>query len=294
MNLVKSENRIRIAIQKSGRLSTKSFSIFERSGIDFDTKSAKLFARSSSFPIDILLVRDDDIPNYIASGVCDVGIVGRNVLTEHPAKSTFKEIRALGFGRCRLSIAAPEALKIYSDRDLDGLRIATSYPSALSSYLKKAGVTAQIVVISGSVEVSPALGMADAVCDLVSSGATLKANGLREIKSILESEAVLAGTSREMCKEKQSILDSLLMRFDGVLKAEATKYIMMNAPSERVSDICKIFPGMENPTVLPLAVPGRVAIHAVAREGVFWETITRLKELGASSILVSPIEKVIA
>ncbi len=298
---MRENERLRIAIQKSGRLSERSLSLFKKCGLDFDLESGKdrLFHQCLDFPIDLMLVRDDDIPKYVADGICDLGVVGENVLAEGP--SEFQVLHRLGFGQCRLSLAVPEGREFKGVRDLAGKRIATSYPSCLKKYLTRHEMDAHIVILSGSVEIAPKLGIADAVCDLVSTGGTLKSNGLKEVDTLFESQAVLirassmAATPFRTDFEKNKDINRLLQRIKGVLQAAQSKYIMMNAPSEALSQICKIIPGMEEPSVMPLGLDGRrVAIHAVAREAIFWETIERLKEVGASSILVLPIEKVIS
>lgn len=293
--------RLRIAVQKSGRLHDKSLSLLSKCGLDFDVRIGKdrLLYQCADFPIDLMLVRDDDIPEYVADAVCDLGIVGMNVLEEKFCQgSGFKPesveiMRKLGFGRCRLSIAVPNQAGFDGAASLKGKKIATSYPWRLRKFLAENKIKAEIVELSGSVEIAPALQVADAVCDLVSTGATLRSNDLKEILPILESQAVLIRTRKPGAATNGS-LDLLLRRIDGVLKAAESKYIMMNASRKALPLIQKIIPGMEEPSVLPLGNSGeRIAIHAVAREPVFWETIERLKQAGASSILVLPIEKII-
>jgi ATP phosphoribosyltransferase len=286
-------NRLRIAIQKSGRLSERSIALLEQCGLDLEPRKERLLITGRNFPIELMLVRDDDIPQYINDGVCDIGIAGRNVIEEQFPDNSLREIRQLGFGACRLSIAADPASAIDRVTDLSGKRIATSYPRTLSRFLKRYDIQAKIITIAGSVEITTALDIADAVCDLVSTGASLRANGLTEMFTILESEAVLMARPELGSSVKQGILTRLLQRMDGVMKAQRAKYIMMNAPASSIPEIKLIIPGMEEPTILPLANPGKVAIHAVAYENIFWETIERLKKAGASSILVAPIEKII-
>jgi ATP phosphoribosyltransferase len=289
--------RLRIAVQKSGRLSERTFELFDRCGLSFEWGSAKLFLSSESFPIDLMKVRDDDIPGYVAEGVCDLGIVGLNVLRESELRggAGSRVVMKMGFGGCRLALAVPQDLAYDGVESLQGKRIATSYPGLLGSYLAERGVRADVLPIHGSVEIAPTLRIADAICDLVSSGATLRSNGLVEVATVLESQSVLVASTRDWPAEKQSHLDRLLQRIRGVLSAESTKYIMMNAPRDRLDAIRRILPGMEDPSILPLqGDPTRVAVHAVAREEVFWETMERLKEQGATSILVLPIEKVIS
>jgi ATP phosphoribosyltransferase len=298
---MRDNTRLRIAIQKSGRLSEKSIALFSKCGLDFDFRKDRLLHECKEFPIDLMLVRDDDIPEYVADGVCDLGIVGENVIRERllavPTEKTqaVESVMKLGFGGCRLSIAMPEGAQFNGAKDLAGLRIATSYPSCLTEYLAKNGVEAKIVVLSGAVEIAPSLKIADAICDLVSTGGTLRSNGLKEVQVMYESQAALIRNSRPFAPAMASDFERFLQRMDGVLKAAQAKYIMMNAPREALDRIRKIIPGMEEPSVMPLGLDGaRIAIHAVARENIFWETIESLKAVGASSILVLPIEKVIA
>jgi ATP phosphoribosyltransferase len=293
--------RLRIAIQKSGRLAEKSVALFAKCGLDFDFRKDRLLHECKEFPIDLMLVRDDDIPEYVADGVCDLGVVGENVIRERllaapGAKGTAIEtVMKLGFGSCRLSIAVPEQVTFGGPADLAGKRIATSYPNCLGEYLAGHRIEAKIVELSGSVEIGPSLGIADAICDLVSTGGTLRSNGLKEAQVMFESQAALIRTARPFAPAMASDFERLLKRMDGVLKAAQAKYIMMNAPRSALDRICKIIPGMEEPSVMPLGTDGeRIAIHAVARENIFWETIESLKAVGASSILVLPIEKVIA
>lgn len=298
---MRDENRLRVAIQKSGRLAEKSISLFMKCGLDFDLRKDRLLHCSLDFPVDLMLVRDDDIPQYVADGVCDMGIVGENVLKEkyfsQPGadQDGIEIVTKLGFGSCRLSLAILENGSFDSIRDLHGKRIATSYPYCLREFLRKHDVDAQILELSGSVEIAPALKIADAVCDLVSTGSTLQSNGLREVAEVLRSQACLVRTGKESGPQKTVLLERLLRRVNGVLRAGHSKYIMMNAPSSALPRICEILPGMEKPSVIPLGSDGeRVAVHAVATEDIFWETIESLKAAGASSILVLPIEKVIS
>lgn len=286
--------RLRIAIQKSGRLSEKSFALFSKCGLTVDPGKERLLFPCPDFPVDFLLVRDDDIPEYVADGVCDLGVVGQNVLEEGTRGGT-EILRKLGFGRCRLSIGVPVSFPYEGPKSLQGKRIATTYPNGLARWLSARGIEAKVVELSGSVEVAPNLGVADFVCDLVSSGGTLQANGLREAERVFESEAVLVKSGKPFSATASATLERLLRRMDGVLSAASAKYIMMNAPATALQEIRKILPGMEAPSILNLDAKGeKIAIHAVATEGVFWDTIERLKEVGASSILVLPIEKVIA
>ena len=285
------KNKLKIAIQKSGRLSESSLKLLKECGIDIDNGLNKLKAEASNFPIEVFFLRDDDIPQYVADGVADIGIVGENVLLEK--NKSLKVVEKLGFGKCRLSIAIPKDQNYKSIKDLNGKRIATTYSIILSKYLKKQNVKAEIHEISGSVEIAPSIGLADAICDLVSSGSTLFTNGLKEVEVVLQSEAVLV-SSKELKKEQQVILDKLLFRIQSVRKAKNTKYILLNAPNNKLDTICKILPGMKSPTILPLADKNWSSVHSVVEENQFWEIIEKLKAQGAQGILVVPIEKMIA
>lgn len=289
--------RIKLAVQKSGRLSEKTKRLLNACGIDFQVEKGRLVNSCENFPMDILFVRDDDIPNYVAEGTCDIGVVGFNELSERAysqLKNGQMEIaEKLGFGKCRLSIAVKNGEAVETVSDLDGKRIATSYPEVLGRFLSGNGVDAKIVEIQGSVEIAPSLGVSDAICDLVSTGATLAANELVEKFSILQSEACLVKNS-DIDLTRQTLIEALCLRIRGVLKAESSKYIMMNAPKTAVEKITEVISGLEKPTVMPLmGDDDKVAIHVVARETVFWETIESLKEAGASSVLVVPIEKIL-
>ena len=245
-----------------------------------------------------MLVRDDDIPDYVRDGVCDCGIVGLNELNErvldrYPDAPKVEIVRPLGFGRCRLSIAVPDKYDYTGGASLKGMRIATSHPVILERYLASNGIAAEVVKINGAVEVAPAIGVADAICDLVSTGATLQSNGLREVETILISEAVLFTSSSSLSPEKQALFNKITSRIEGVLRAQKARYVMMNAPKNAIERISAIIPGMERPTIMPLGnCEDKVAIHAVTYEEVFWDAMEKLKELGASSILVTPIEKI--
>lgn len=295
------KKRLRIAIQKSGRLADDSMALLRAAGLSISRSKDGLFYRVENLPVDLLLVRDDDIPRLIADGIVDLGIVGRNVLEEYDesngggpgaAKCNGKIMYCLGFSKCRLAIALPEQAAYASPKDLKGLRIATTYPALLGRFLKSAGIEAEIVAMHGSVEVAPRLGVADAICDLVATGSTLEANGLKAVETVLECEALLVGTGQPITPEKQQIQERLLARIDGVLASQETKYIMLNAPLSALPDIRKLLPGSAAPTVIPLeGSAGMVAVHAVCRESVFWETLEDLKGAGASAILVVPIEK---
>lgn len=281
---------LKIAIQKSGRLSEESIRLLKDCGIDISNGLNKLKAEASNFPLEVFFLRDDDIPQYIEDGVADIGIVGENVLLEK--NKNVKSVEKLGFGKCRLSIAIPRDRSFKSIKDLNKLRIATSYSSILSQYLKKKKVKAEIHEISGSVEIAPGIGLADAICDLVSSGSTLLSNGLKEVEVVLRSEAVLAA-NKNLSKEKKEILNKLLFRIKALRSAKNNKYILLNAPNKNLKTICDILPGMKSPTILPLAEKGWSSVHSVVKEDQFWEIIEKLKDNGAQGILVVPIEKMI-
>lgn len=281
---------LKIAIQKSGRLYEDSVQLLRSCGITLNSGLNRLRAEALNFPLEVLLLRDDDIPQYVADGVADIGIVGQNVLLECGADVDVAE--ALGFGKCRLSLAMPRATEYRGVAGLEGKRIATSYPRLLRRYLESAGVTADIHVISGSVEIAPGIGLADAICDLVSSGSTLFMNGLQEADVILRSEALLVSRP-ELPEDRLALLDRLLFRIRAVRKAQGNKYILLNAPDANLEAICNLLPGMKSPTILPLAVPGFSSVHSVVHEDDFWNIIEALKGYGAEGILVLPIEKMI-
>jgi ATP phosphoribosyltransferase len=285
--------RLRIAIQKSGRLADRSLDLVREAGLRVVKGHNDLLYRVENYPIDLMRVRDDDIPTFVENGVADFGIVGANVLEEHASPHAPPErIMPLGFGRCSLRIAVPEAFEWTGAQDLDGLKIATTYPNLLGRWLSREGITAEIVSMSGAVEVAPRLKMANAICDLVSTGATLEANGLKAVALVFESEALLIRAPRAIAPEFQTLAESVVERFKGVVASQGAKYVMMNAPKEALPKISEILPGAGSPTVTPLA--GRddaVAVHAVCQESVFWETLEKLKAAGASAILVLPIEK---
>lgn len=295
----KQETRIRVAIQKSGRLSDKSLALLQSCGLRFARSKDKLFWFGQDFPVDLLLVRDDDIPTMLLDGVCELGIVGENIAMEVELASNggneLQPLRKLNFGGCRLSLAIPEDSKIRAAGDLNGRRIATSYPALTRKLLQDRGIEARIVRLSGSVEIAPGLGTADAISDLVSTGTTLRANHLVELETLFLSTAALYGSDIELSDEKRGILNRLLSRLDGVLQAEESKYVMMNAPREALDEIARILPGAEHPSLMDLeGTPDRVAVHVVCREGVFWEHLEALKAAGASAILVLPVEKMLA
>ena len=282
---------LRLAIQKSGRLTGPSLSLVTECGIELEPTGASLRSSAYNFPLETLFLRDDDIPGYVADGVVDAAIVGRNVLVERG--SVAEVIRELGFGRCRLAIAVPDSFTYESVQSLQGARIATSYPQILGSFLERNCVRARIHEITGSVEVAPSLGLGEAICDLVSSGSTLKANGLKEVETVLESQALLIARN-DLNLDKRSILLQLASRVDAVLRAKRTKYITLNAPNEVLADIVKLLPGLKSPSILPLHTQGWSSLHTVVDEDDFWGLTERLKAVGAQGILVLPIEKVIA
>lgn len=284
------KTKLKIALQKSGRLNEDSVRLLKEAGIEFNNGFNKLKAEANNFPLEVFLLRDDDIPQYVEDGVADIGIVGENVVLEK--NKQVKTIDRLGFGKCRLSIALPKNEKYSSVNELEGKRIATSYPIILSKFLKKNGIKAEIHEISGSVEIAPSIGLADAICDLVSSGSTLLSNGLSEAEVILRSEALLIA-SKKIDKSKEQLLNKLLFRMNAVKKSKNNKYILLNAPDKRLKAICDILPGMKSPTILPLAEKGWSSVHSVVNENDFWEIIEKLKANGAEGILVVPIEKMI-
>lgn len=281
---------LKIAIQKSGRLSEKSLAILEQAGIKISNSDRKLVAQASNFPIQLLYLRDDDIPQCVADGVADIGFVGENVLAE--TRYPLNIVERLGFGKCRLSLAIPKSVDYQDIKWFNGKKIATSYPSILEDQLKSFDIKADIHLISGSVEISTGIGLADAIFDIVSSGSTLISNGLKEVEILMQSEAVIVGR-KEMSSEKQQILDKLLFRFRAVQKGKGYKYVMLNAPAKSVKAISNILPGVKSPTVIPLAEEGWCSIHSAIPENVFWDVIDKLKEQGAQDILVIPIEKFI-
>ena len=291
--------RLRIALQKKGRLADDSFALLKKCGLRFAIRGGGLLARVKNMPIDLLLVRDDDIPSFVANDAADIGIVGENVLVEEQLMAKDKldaEITMrLGFSRCKLSLAAAEKSRITKPSHLNGTRIATTYPGVLGQYLKSNNIDAKSVEMKGAVELAPSIGIAESICDLVSSGATLEANGLIAFETILKSEAVLIQSGRNLSTEKQALLSKLMSRIDGVIKSSETKYIMLNAPKNKVSAITELLPGSDAPTIIPLAgSDDLVALQAVCTENIFWETLEDLKTLGARAILVLPIEKMMS
>lgn len=292
-------NRLRIAVQKSGRLSDDSIALLKSIGIKLQIRDRLLIAHSTNQPIDLLRVRDDDIPGLVMDGVVDLGFIGENELEEKMLEREasrkphdYKTLRRLDYGGCRLSIAVPTEFDYHSVKSLAGKKVATTYPYLLERFFKEKNVDAQAVMLTGSVEVAPRAGVADAICDLVSTGATLEANGLREEDEVFKSKAVLIQKSAPLSEDKQALVTRLLPRIDGVMQAKESKYIMLHAPKDYLEQVKSLLPGAENPTVLPLAGhDNRVAIHVVSSETLFWETMEKLKALGCSSILVLPIEK---
>lgn len=281
---------LRIAVQAKGRLYEETMSFLAESDIKLSATKRTLLVQSSNFPIEVLFLRDDDIPQTVAAGIADIGIVGEN---EYAEKNEDVEIvRRLGFSRCRLSLAMPKDIEYPGLQWFEGKTIATSYPGILSRFLKEQGVSAKIHVITGSVEVSPGIGLSDAIFDIVSSGSTLVSNRLKEVEVVMESEALLIG-NKNMSAEKKEILDELLFRMNAVKMAEDKKYVLMNAPKEKLQEIIDVLPGMKSPTVMPLAQEGWCSVHTVLDDKSFWEIIGKLKALGAEGILVLPIEKMI-
>ena len=297
-----SEQRIKIAVQKSGRLTDHSLDLLERCGLKFIQSKDQLFCFGENMPVDLLLVRDDDIPGLVSDDVCDLGIAGLNVIEEkrldlsrNGAEARFDQVFELDFGHCRMAIAAPEGTPFDGRESLRGRRIATSYPAILGDYLQRNEIDSAIVRFSGAVEIAPKLGKADFVCDLVSTGATLSANQLREVQTVMESEAVIIQTREPLSSLKQQWVSRILQRLDGVLQVRESKYIMLHAPRSALSEISRLLPGSEHPTIIPLdSDDDKVALHAVCRETVFWETLENLKAAGASSLLVLPVEKMLA
>jgi len=283
-------NKIKIAVQKSGRLNQDSLKLLKDCGISIDNGKDQLKASASNFPLEVLYLRNGDIPQYLRDGVVDIAIIGDNVLIEKGKDINVAE--KLGFSKCRVSIAVPKEFEYKSIQDLDGMRIATSYPNTVIDYFKKFNLTPDIHLINGSVEIAPNIGLADAICDIVSSGSTLFKNNLKEVEKMLTSEAVLA-VSPNISEENKKILNKLQFRIQAVLKGRKSKYILMNAPNDKVENITKLLPGMRSPTVLPLAEEGWSSIHTVVEKNSFWDLIDQLKENGAEGVLVVPIEKMV-
>lgn len=281
---------LKLAIQKSGRLHEDSMKLLKECGIAISNGANKLKTEASNFPLHVFFLRDDDIPQYVEDGVADIGIVGENVVLEK--NKSVRVIEQLGFGTCRLSIAVMRGAEYNNIHALEGKRIATSYPFLTRQFLEKNEVSAEIHEISGSVEIAPGIGLSDAICDLVSSGSTLLSNGLKEVETILYSQAVLIG-HRQFSKSQQETLEKLLFRVHAVKKAKNNKYVLLNAPNDKLQEIIGMLPGMKSPTVLPLAEEGWSSVHSVLSEDEFWDKIERLKAAGAQGILVVPIEKMV-
>ncbi len=296
------QNRLRIAMQKSGRLSKESQALLKQCGVKINLQEQRLIAYSENMPIDILRVRDDDIPGLIFDGVVDLGIIGENVLEEEELariaegeEVNYKMLKRLDFGGCRLSLALPRDQQYQGVKSLENTRIATSYPNLLKRYMRENGVNYKNILLNGSVEVAPRAGLADAICDLVSSGATLEANGLTEVEVIYRSKACLIQRAEPLDPAKQALVEKLLTRIQGMQQAAESKYIMLHAPKDKLAEITALLPGVEHPTILPLAEDEtKVVMHMVSQETLFWETMEQLKAIGASSILVLPIEKMLS
>jgi ATP phosphoribosyltransferase len=282
--------KLKIALQKSGRLYDDSISILKECGIEFQNGMNKLLNEAINFPLQVLFLRDDDVPQYVQDAVADIGIVGENIVFEK--HKDVEIIDKLGFGKCRLSIAVPRNENYTDVSFLQNKKIATSYPFLLQKFLDENNITAEIHEISGSVEITTGVGLADAICDLVSSGSTLFSNGLKETEVILNSEAVLI-ENKHLSEEKRAVLEKLLFRIEAVKKSKKYKYILLNVPNKNLETVCKIIPGMKSPTVLPLDIKGWSSLHSVVHEDDFWNVIESLKENGAEGILIAPIEKMI-
>ncbi len=283
-------DKLKIAVQKSGRLLDDSLQLLRECGLKIETSNGALKSDVSNFPLEILFLRNSDIPQYIIDGVVDLAIVGENLLIEKGGD--IDTLLPLGFSKCKVSLAVPKSSEILCVKDFEGKKIATSYPVTLQKYLDESNVKAEIHTISGSVEIAPNIGLADGICDIVSSGNTLFMNGLKELEVILRSQAVLVSNSN-LSRDKKGILDKLVFRIKAVLASKNSKYILLNAPNDRLKEITEILPGMRSPTILPLAVSGWSSVHSVIGEEQFWDTIDALKEAGAEGILVVPIEKMV-
>lgn len=298
---IETEQRIKIAVQKSGRLTEHSMDLLARCGLSYSRGKDHLICYGENMPIDILLVRDDDIPGLVQEDVCDLGIVGLNIIEECRLRlrargvvNLFTEVTTLDFGQCRLSFGMPAGTDYRGTQSLQGKRIATTYPNIVKAYLEREGIQAEVVEFSGAVEIAPSLGRADLICDLVSSGSTMKAHDLYEAQTILKSRAALIQTPVTLHESKAKWMQRLLQRIQGVLQVKESKYIMLHAPRSALKAITALLPGSEAPTIMPLeGRDDKVAVHAVCRENVFWETLEQLKEAGASSMLVLPVEKML-
>jgi ATP phosphoribosyltransferase len=294
--------RLKIAVQKNGRLTDGSLELLVRCGLKYTRGKDQLMCYGENMPLDVLFVRDDDIPDLVQENVCDLGLVGLNVVEEKRLAfrernlgPLFEQVRTLDFGHCRLCIAVPDGFEYRDATSLSGRRIATTYPHILGRFLADRGIAAEVVVLSGSVEIAPRLGRADLICDLVSTGSTLAANHLRQVETVMQSQGALIQTPATIAGQKQEWLRRLMLRIDGVEQVKGSKYIMLHAPRTALPAIARLLPGSEAPTVIPLEGLGeRVAVHAVCRENVFWETLEELKKAGATSVLVLPVEKMLA
>jgi ATP phosphoribosyltransferase len=294
--------RLKVALQKSGRLTENSLDLLVRCGLKYSRGKDQLMCFGENMPLDVLFVRDDDIPDLVQQDVCDLGIVGLNVIEEkrlafqaRGVAPLFDQVMVLDYGKCRLSIAVPDGTEYRDASSLRGKRIATTYPNILSRFLRKRDIEAEVVTMSGAVEIAPRLGRADFVCDLVSTGSTLIANHLSEAETVMESQAAIISTPVPVSTEKQEWIHRLTMRIDGVQQVKESKYIMLHAPRDKLAEIRKLLPGSESPTIMPLdGVGDKVAVHAVCRENIFWETLEGLKSAGASAILVLPVEKMLS
>lgn len=280
--------RIKIAIQKSGRLNEKSIQLLRNCGINFENYKSSLISTAANFPIEILFLRDDDIPEYVQDGIADLGIAGENII--HETKVEVEYLQRLGFGKCSLKIAIPNNSEILSLEDLNGKSISTSYPNILQDFLQKNNIEAGIRTISGSVEISPGLGLSDAICDIVSTGGTLKSNGLKPFAHIMDSEAILISNQGI---QQDPVVNELILRIRSVLRAEETKYVVLNVEKKNLENIVALLPSVKSPTIMPLAEPDWVAVHSAITEKDFWEKISKLKAAGAQGIIVMPIEKII-
>jgi ATP phosphoribosyltransferase len=285
-----STTTIRIAVQKSGRLSDDSLKLFKECGIKFESGGSKLRSISSNFPIEFLFLRDDDIPGYVEDGVADLGVIGLNVLMEHTRKVDI--VKELGFSKCRLSLAVPRSEKYTDLSFFEGKSIATSYPNLTSQFLQSNGVKAETHEISGSVEIAPSIGLAEAICDIVSTGGTLLSNGLKEVATVFQSQAVMISNS-SLSPEKKALLAKLLFRIDSVQRGQNAKYVVLNVQEENIQKVTALLPGMKSPSILPLAEKGWFSLHSVIEENDFWNIIENLRDAGAEGILVLPIEKMI-
>ena len=285
-----STNNIRIAVQKSGRLSDDSLKLFKECGIKFESGGSKLRSISSNFPIEFLFLRDDDIPGYVEDGVADLGVVGLNVLMEHTRKVAI--VKELGFSKCRLSLAIPRGENYTDLKQFEGKSIATSYPNLTNQFLLKNGVKAEMHEISGSVEIAPSIGLAEGICDIVSTGGTLLSNGLKEVATVFESQAVMI-SNQSLSADKKSNLEKLLFRIDSVQRGQNAKYVVLNVQEQNIEKVTALLPGMKSPSILPLAAKGWFSLHSVIEENDFWNIIENLRDAGAEGILVLPIEKMI-